>query len=846
MMMTPLSTPTVSIREADRLRAIARRVPMSNAGAQNNCGVMLARRSLALDAAACFERALDIDARLSLAQQNLQQLAARTAVDSERVAQLSERLRQKPDDNAAALALGKWHARLGRPADAATVLGALLDRAPDDLAALREIALVEQALGYPDRASAWLERALGLAPDDVSLHALAGEILYRRGRTDAARAALERALTLDESAAWPQHLLAFVLGDLGQLDAAQAAAQRALQLDPNLARVDMNLTLDARPPKPAARVVGNADGRAHLTLGNAYRNTGYYDQALSEFDTALARGEPAAQVHAAIGETRLLRLEWSLAAAAWERSAVEQPGVCSPRVLWAAMLVLAGDLGAARATVGEAMLCDVFSGSAHLILGIIEALEGRPVEALGALQRVRGSARVELAARLNAAWVMRQLGRHAECLEGFRRVTEADPQNARAWIGVGVAFNELRRLNEACSAFERAVTLAPESIDAAYHLAFTLSQLGRYQDGVRAMKRAMAFEGEFAPFRFSMALDPELPDAALEVVVNDAVNGDAMALMLLSGSRKPMNTAEHTVILHSPTQSHTSTRSPTPSLTLSSPSPMRAAIQETADARLAQYSTRSKTPLGAWVALRRGGTPVTMRVTHGTPVIPLRRITGAQVVVPADVARPTHAVQAVAPMPPAAEVVRQAESALRTALAGDPDLAQVRVALAAMLREDGRVREAEKELMHALESVPTFHEAARALAELRVDVGRPSEGMQALVRPLRANPRDPDLLIALAEALLALNREDQAVHAIARAAEVSPDHPGVRTLQGYMAQRGGRESEALAHWRVATRRRAIDGDNRWATRARLALAEYDDTEVPQTPVTIDSVRRSTG
>lgn len=844
MQLTPLSQPTLSIREAERLRAIARRVPSANAGAQNNCGVMLARRGLALDAAACFERALDVDARMALAQQNLQQLAARTSVDGERVAQLTERLRQVPGDTASALALGKWHARLGRPAEAAKVLGALLDRAPDDLAALREMALVEQALGAPDRASAWLDRALALAPEDVALHALAGEVLYRRGRTEAARAALERALAIDESAAWPQHLLAFVLGDLGQLDAAQAAAQRALQLDPNLARVDMNLTLDARPPRPASRVVGSADGCAHLTLGIAYRNTGYHDQALAEFETALLRGEPPAQVHAAIGETRLQRQEWALAAEAWAKAADAQPGACAPRVMRAAMLVMAGDLVTARAMVGEAMLCDVFSGSAHLILGIIEALEQHPVEALGALQRVRGSARVELAARLNAAWVMRQLGRHAECLEGFRRVTEADPQNARAWIGVGVAFNELRRMNEACSAFERAVALAPELIDAAYHLAFTLSQLGRYQDGVRAMKRAMAFEGEFAPFRFVMALDPELPDMALEVVVNDAMNGDAMALMLLSGTRRPSITAEHSVVMHAPTQTHV--QGPAPQAPPPGDSPMRAAIQQVAESRQAQQSSRSKTPLGAWVALRRGGTPVSMRVTHGTPVIPIRRVTGPQLAVMEPPARVTGTMQAVAPMPPAAAVMRSAESALRTALAGDPDLAQVRVALAAMLREDGRVREAEKELMHALESVPTFHEAARALAELRVDVGRPSDGMQALVRPLRANPRDPDLLVALAEALLALNREEQAVHAISRAAAVAPDHPGVRTLQGYMAHRGGRTPEALAHWKVATRRGGVNGENRWATRAQLALAEYDDTSVPQTPVTIDSVRRSAG
>ncbi len=821
MLVTPQSVPVLSIREADRLRAIARRVPGTNAGAQNNCGVMLARRGLAHEAAACFERALDVDARMSLAAQNLQQLAARTAVDAERVTLLLDKLRQVPHDTETALALGKWHARLARPADAATVLGELLDRSPDDLTALREIALVEQALGYPDRASAWLDRALALAPDDVSLHALAGEILYRRGKTDAARRVLDRALEIDESAAWPQHLLAFVLGDMGQLEAAQAAAQRALQLDPNLARVDMNLTLDARPLKPLSRPDSNSDGRAHLTLGIAYRNTGYFDQALAEFETALTRGEPASQVYTALAETRVMRDEWSLAAVAYGDAAHAQPGVAAPLVARAAMLLRAGEQVEARKAIEQALACDGDVGTAYLVLGVLESLDNRAVEALSAFQRVRGTSRVELAARLNAAWVMRQLGRHAECLEGFRRVTEADPENARAWIGVGVAFSELRRLHEASNAFERAATLAPESADAAYHLAFTLSQLGRYQDGVRAMKKAMSFDGEFAPFRFLLVLEPEVPDTAIDIAANDGVTGDAMALMMLSGAARPMVTAEHSAVLSAQTPSH----------------PMRAAVPSHDEVE------KKRTPLGAWVALRRGGTPVShsgvqQRVTRNTPVIPFVRVTGTGMPPVAVPQRDTASMRAIAaPMAPV--VVRSAESALRTALAGDPDLAQVRVGLAALLRDDGRVQEAEAELVRALESVPTFHDAARALAELRVDLGRPSDAMLALVRPLRANPRDADLLVALAEALLALGREEQALSAISRGAAVAPDHAGVRTLQGFMALRTGRESEALQHWRVAS---GSALDDRWVTRARIALAEHDDVAIPQTPVTMGSVR----
>ena len=418
-------------------------------------------------------------------------------------------------------------------------------------------------------------------------------------------------------------------------------------------------------------------------------------------------------------------------------------------------------------------------------------------------------------------------------------MTEADAQNVRAWIGVGVAFSELRRLNEAAGAFERAVALAPESADAAYHLAFTLSQLGRYQDGVRAMKRAMHLDSEFAPFRFLLVLEPDLPDVSLEIVANDGITGDAIALMMLSGAKKPNATVEHAVL-----------------------DDATAARREMA--KSLPTNTTSSTPLGAWVAVRRGATPASHRgvQTPAAPRLavprPALRPTGEVATVIPRTARgepgrvrvvplPGYAVSAEPPIDAAPGValsattqasMRVAERALRTALAADADLAQVRVALAGLLRDDGRVQDAEVELVRALDSVPTFHDAARALAELRVDLGRPSDAMQALVRPLRANPRDVDLLVALAEALLALGRDEQVLSAVSRAAALAPDHPGVRSMQGLLAQKQGRDSEAIQHWRLAA-----DGDDgdRWVMRARLALAEFDTSSVPQTPVMMDSV-----
>ncbi|MCU0618754.1 MAG: tetratricopeptide repeat protein [Gemmatimonadaceae bacterium] len=787
-MNTPHGAPVLTAREGDRLRAVVARVPASHANALNSAAVVLARRGLPIDAALAFERALDADPRHATALENLRRLAQTGTLDRDRVAALAARVAADVDDVDAALALGRWHARLGRPAEARPVLLALVRRRPDQLAALRELAIVEQACGDTAAAVAWLERAIAVAADEPALHVQLGELCYRSGRPEAARTALERAVALAPDHAWAHHMLAFVLGDLGEPGPARDAAHRALALDPTLARVEPALTLEPRRARGLANPArtGQGAGAAHLQLALAYRNAGFHEQALASLMAARSAGAPVADVAGATIAVHVQRGDWAAALAVCDEQLVQAPRDVAAHASRAALLLRIGDAGAACAAAADALALDPAHGAALLAHAVACALLGDTAVALATAQRARGSARLEAAARANAAWLLRQIGRAAPALEGFRRVTETQPQNVRAWIGMGVALMDLRRPAEALAALEQAVALDTGGGDAAHHLALALTQCGRWQDGMVAMQRAIAADVDFAPFRYEVVLDPDVPDVVLEIP---------------AGELRPLHDAEALL--------REAERTPGPV----------AAVQ--AEARRAAFTggvravAAATTPHGAWVALRRGATPPAPR----TPTGAMR---------PVEVVRGTPALGGVgrASSAPRAGIGApiEDETALRARLARDPDVAATRVALARLLAADGRVVEAEAQLRCALELVPTWREAARTLAELLVDAERADEALDVLARPVRADPDDAGLLVATSEALLALGRDTQAVTALARAARLAPEHAGVRTLRGWLALRDGRPVEAQAHWQVAASQPV---DMRWVARARRALAEHE-------------------
>src|SRR5439155_1231552 len=137
------------------------------------------------------------------------------------------------------------------------------------------------------------------------------------------------------------YLMAFVLGDMGRHQDARAASKRAIQLNPPLARAQTNLSLERyraerqsaehRLREQPAPEVAEGSELAHYNLGLAFRQKGYYAEALREYRLAIERGEDRRLVRQAMAEVHLLKRDFTDALELYESLIHEIPD--SPK-LW--------------------------------------------------------------------------------------------------------------------------------------------------------------------------------------------------------------------------------------------------------------------------------------------------------------------------------------------------------------------------------------------------------------------------------------------------------------------------------------------------------------------------------
>jgi tetratricopeptide (TPR) repeat protein len=331
---------------------------------------------------------------------------------------------------------------------------------------LLQLGLCEHRRGRLETALDWLARAREFDPHSSVIEFHRGEVLYHRGMNQEALTALERAVALNPENAEAHHLLAFVLGDLGRHEEARRFAKRAAQLNPALTRAQSNLSLEApqearEPAAPRASVPAQVQAVAHASLALAFRQKGYWAEALREYRLALELGEDRVAVRTGMAELHLLRHDLPAALALYDELVQERPAA----KLWnerGVVLHQLGRLDEACASYRQGIAAARADAAAcHNNLGVALVALGRLEEAVdgfrGALQR-QGDL---LQARLNLALLLTQLKRYQLALEAYRQALATAPDACAAWTGIGLVLVELGRHADAKNAFARAVEADP-------------------------------------------------------------------------------------------------------------------------------------------------------------------------------------------------------------------------------------------------------------------------------------------------------------------------------------------------------------------------------------------------
>lgn len=474
--------------ELEVLRSFARRIEPSDAGAYNNLGVLYYRKGLAEEAIAAFSRALALDERMRVARRNLEIAYGESGTLQRRIEQLATRLANNPDD----------------------------------IEALVQSGIAEKTSGDLRNAQALFERAIAIDPQSSVVHYLLAETLYNRGLSEDALKAVRRSVVLHPENPDAQYLLGFILGDLGLNDEAAEANKKALALNPTLTRAQANLSLEV-PRATVTTPSGGAasDGPSQVALGLAYRQKGYYDEALRAYERAAASGSESAALEGTL-ELQLIRREAQLAADAAAKLVARFPH--TPKVLndYGAALQMLGRHDEAESRYQEALALDDQYPFAHNNLGVVLWHKGDARGSVNGFRRALQSPKCPMEARLNLALVLFKQKHLDLALESYRQVIRLKPDHPVGWNGIGLILVELEKFEEARNAFARAIQSDNAFAEAHYNMSFTLSRLGDFNGALRETKQALALDPIYSAQK--LALSIELPHEETAIFVGPALS----------------------------------------------------------------------------------------------------------------------------------------------------------------------------------------------------------------------------------------------------------------------------------------------------------------------------------
>lgn len=470
--------------EIEILRSFARRIDPSDAGAYNNLGVLYFRKGLTDEAIMAFSRALALDERMRVARRNLEIVYGDTGLVERRLEALEERLR----------------------ADSA------------DLEALVQSGIAEKTSGRLDRAHTLLQRAVELDPDSSVVHFLLAETLYNRGLSEQSMRSVRRSIELNPENPDAQYLLGFLLGDLGRAEEAAEANRRAVLLNPTLVRAQANLSLERyRATDTTPNQGQKTSASAHITLGRALRQKGYFKEALQEYEKAIEGGEANAEVLQAMLELYLMQRNTGAAIAASDRFAREFSPTAKAWNGRGVALQLEGRHAEAAEAYTRALEIDPSYPFSHNNIGVVLWHKDDTRGAINSFRRALQASSPPVEARLNLALGLFRRKHTELALEAYRHVLASAPEHSVAWNGIGLIFVELAKHVEARNAFARAIQSDPDFAEAHYNLSFTLSNLGDFTAALRETKRALSLDPMYTPQKLELAI--ELPHEEIRLTV---------------------------------------------------------------------------------------------------------------------------------------------------------------------------------------------------------------------------------------------------------------------------------------------------------------------------------------
>lgn len=232
--------------------------------------------------------------------------------------------------------------------------------------------------------------------------------------------------------------------------------------------------------------------RSHVLLGRALVELGDFDEALANFNRAVACDPTHAAAHGNRGDllARLGRLEEAVES---YRSAIALDHDALAN--WCNLGAVQAELGRREEALASyerviALQPDFFE--AHVTRSNLLRAMGRNAEALEGYDRALAIAPGDVSAMTGRADVLVALKRPEEALASLDRVLSINPADAGAWSNRGFLLQSLNRHDEAMTSLDRALAVDPNHIEALVNRGVLLSEFNRHDEAIASYDRALA------------------------------------------------------------------------------------------------------------------------------------------------------------------------------------------------------------------------------------------------------------------------------------------------------------------------------------------------------------------
>ncbi len=241
---------------------------------------------------------------------------------------------------------------------------------------------------------------------------------------------------------------------------------------------------------------------AHYVLAVVLAALGKHDQALTNYDLALALQPKHAEGLSNRGNTLRALNRFEEALDSYDRALVSQPNYASTLTNRGAVLFDLKRFDDALASYDRALtLRPDDAGALYNRGGALHTLK-RYEEALTSYDRAI-ALRPQLAeAHANRGNTLNELGRFDQALESFDRALALQPNLIEALSNRGNALNKLKRFEEALASYDSALALHPGHSGAHYNRGTTLLELKRYEEALTSFERAIYMQPNY-PEAFS-------------------------------------------------------------------------------------------------------------------------------------------------------------------------------------------------------------------------------------------------------------------------------------------------------------------------------------------------------